>query len=393
MEFDPLDPDYQRNPYQYFEMLREKPAVWVEWLDAWFVGRHRDVRMMAGDSETFSHKRLAEISKGQFNYATSAEQLNSTDDPEHARWRKLSSCAFRPGRVREMEEALAGITSTYLDPLVARVGAFDFHKDLSSRIPIHAIGRMLGVPVSEGQTFRRWTADILSASNRSRMSSAELAQIRESVDSARDYFSKVIVDRRSDPGSDMITSWVQAQEDDDMLSDEEILGLAILLLVGGDTTTAHLLSNTMTALWDNPEQYEAVRADRTLIPPLIEEVLRYESPVETVFWNTTREVDLGEGVVIPADDAVIGVWSSANRDPERFEDPDSFNVFRDQPSHVAFGFGPHFCLGAVLARAEARIVLSAVFDQLPSLRRAESGPIDWAPSYWIRGPRSLSAVA
>jgi cytochrome P450 len=393
MEFDPLDPDYQRNPYPYFEMLREKPAIWVEPLNAWFVGRHRDVRMMAGNSVTFSHKRFAEIAKGQFNYAPSAEQLNSTDDPEHTRLRKLSSYAFRPGRVREMEEAIAGITSTYLDPLVARGGAFDFHKDLSSRIPIHAITRMLGVPASEGPTFRRWTADILSASNRSRMSPAELTQIRESVDSARDYFSKVIVDRRSDPGPDMITSWVQAQEDDDMLSDEEILGLAILLLVGGDTTTAHLLSNTMTALWDNPEQYEAVRADRSLISPLIEEVLRYESPVQTVFWNTTREVDLGEGVVIPAADAVIGVWSSANRDPERFEDPDSFNVFRDQQSHLAFGFGPHFCLGAVLARAEARIVLSAVFDQLPDLHRAESGPIDWAPSYWIRGPRSLPAVA
>ena len=393
MEFDPLDPGYQVNPYPYFGILRDKPAVWVEALGAWFAGRYADVRAMAGDPETFSNKKFSQISKGEFDYAPTADQLVATDPPKHTRLRKLSSYAFRPGRVREMEEAIVAITATYLDPIIDKGGSFDFHKDLSSRIPIHAITRMLGVPAGEGPTFRRWTADILSASNRARMTPTELAQVRSSVDAARAYFTKVIAERRRNPRSDMITSWVLAQEDNDILTDEEILGLSILLLVGGDTTTAHLLSNTMTALWEHPDQYEAVRKDHSLIPQLIEEVLRYESPVQTVFWNTTREVDLGEGVVLEPDAAVIGVWSSANRDPERFEHADEFNIFREQQAHVAFGFGPHFCLGAVLARAEARIVLSAVFERLPNLKRADYGPIDWAPSYWIRGPRSLPAVA
>ena len=233
----------------------------------------------------------------------------------------------------------------------------------------------------------------MSASNRALMSSAELGQIRHSVDAARAYFSAVITDRRHHPGNDMITAWTEAQERDETLTDEEVLGLSILLLVGGDTTTAHLLSNTMTALFDHPEQYEAVRNDHSLIPALIEEVLRYEAPVQTVFWNTTREVDLGEGVIIPDDAAVIGVWSSANRDPERYDHPDRLNLFRDQQAHLAFGFGPHFCLGAVLARAEAQIVLSSVFERFGHLKRADDGPVDWAPSYWIRGPRSLPVVA
>ena len=393
MEFNPLDRDYQVNPYPHFHVLRDKPAIWVEPLNAWFVGRYSDVRTMASDPDTFSNKQFSQISKGEFDYAPTADQLVATDPPAHTRLRKLSSYAFRPARVREMEEAIVDITATYVDPIVAKGGAFDFHKDLSSRIPIHAITRMLGVPAAEGSTFRQWTADILSASNRARMSPPELAQIRHSVDAARDYFSRVINDRRTNPSSDMITSWVQAQEGSDKLTDEEILGLSILLLVGGDTTTAHLLSNTMTALWEHPDQYDAVRNDPSLIPQLIEEVLRYESPVQTVFWSTTREADLGEGTVIPPDAAVIGVWSSANRDPERFPNADEFDIFREPMAHQAFGFGPHFCLGAVLARAEARIVLSSVFERLPNLKRADYGPFDWAESYWIRGPRSLPVIA
>ena len=153
MDFNPLDPSYQVNPYPHFDVLRRKPAVWVDRLGAWFVGRHRDVRAMAADPETFSHKRFADISKGEFNYAPSAAQLNSTDAPDHTRLRTLSSYAFRPRRVREMQEAIAGITRTYLDPLAAADRAFDFHKDLASRIPIHAITRMLGCRPPRAQPF------------------------------------------------------------------------------------------------------------------------------------------------------------------------------------------------------------------------------------------------
>lgn len=387
VEFDPLDPEYQINPYPHFEVLRREPAIWVEGLGAWFVGRHRDVRMMSADTETYSHRRFSQISKGEFDYAPTADQLVATDPPDHTRLRKLSSYAFRPKRVREMEDAIVGITATYLEPLVARGGEFDFHRDLATKIPIHSITRMLGVPSDMGPTFQKWTMDILSAANRARMTPSELAEIRTSVDSARAYFTNVVAQRRVSTGDDMISAWVTAQEEGDALTDEEILGLSILLLVGGDSTTAHLISNAMTAFWRFPEQLEEVRQDRSLLPKAIEETLRYESPVQTVFWTTTRDVDL-DGVHIPADANVIGVWSSANRDPERFENPDEFDLHREQ-AHLGFGFGPHFCLGAVLARAQARIVLDAVLDQLPNLKPAEGNEVEWNPSYWIRGPRRL----
>ena len=391
MNFDPLDPGYQVDPYPHFKVLREQPAVWVGTLGAWFVGRYKDVRAMSSDTETFSQKRFARISKGEFDYAPAADQLISTDPPEHTRLRKLSSYAFRPRQVREMEEAIVGITDSYVGPLAARGGEFDFHDDLAKRIPIHSITRMLGVPAEKGPVFQKWTMDILSAANRARMTSAELAEVRSSVDAARAYFTGVIAQRRVVHGSDMISAWVQAQEEGDTLIDEEILGLSILLLTGGDSTTAHLISNAMTAFWRFPGQYEEVRDDRSLLPKAIEETLRYESPVQTVFWTTTRDVDL-DGVHIPAEANVIGVWSSANRDPERFENPDEFDIHREQ-AHVAFGFGPHFCLGAVLARVQARIVLNAVLDKLPHLKPAEGTHVEWNPSYWIRGPRRLPVTA
>jgi cytochrome P450 family 109 len=390
--FDPLDPHFQVSPYEGYKRLREEPAIFVASLNAWFVGRYKDVHAMSLEPQTFSNARFSEISKGEFDYAPSAAQLIATDPPEHTRLRTLASQPFRPSRVRAMKDTIGRITAQYLDPVVAAGQPFDFHADLASRIPIHAITEMLGVPAEEGQTFRRWTADILSATNRSTMSPDELAQIRRSVDNARAYFTGVIQQRRGNLGADMISAWIEAQEERDVLTDEEILGLAILLLVGGDTTTAHLLSNTMIALWDHPDVLDEVRRDPSLIPRVIEESLRYESPVQSVFWNTTRDVDVDD-VHIPKDAAVIGVWSSANRDPERFPDPDRFDLHRKSSGHVAFGFGPHFCLGANLARAEARIVLEALFERLPNLKRADHGPVSWTPSYWIRGPQALPVVA
>lgn len=392
MDFNPLDPHYQVDPYPYYKILREKPAIYVPGLNAWFVGRHKDVLALSKDYERFSSKRFSEISKGEFDYAPGAPQLVATDPPEHTRLRMLAAQAFRTSRIKAMEESIRDIVDHYLGPIVSRGGEFDFHKDLAARIPIHAITKMLGVPSAEGPTFRKWTADILSASNRAVMSPPELDQIRESVKSARAYFTDVIQLRREKPGDDMISAWIEAQEERDVLTDEEILGLSILLLVGGDTTTAHLLSNAMILLFAHPEQLEEVRADRNLIPRVIEETLRFEPPVGTVFWTTNCDVDL-DSVEIAEDAAVIGVWASANRDEDKFPDADRFDIHRDTQGSLAFGFGPHFCLGAQLARTEAAIVLEAVFDQLPTLYRTDNAPISWTPSYWIRGPKSLPVAA
>jgi cytochrome P450 len=159
--------------------------------------------------------------------------------------------------------------------------------------------------------------------------------------------------------------------------------------VGGDETTAHLLTNTMVCLWRNPEQFELVKNDPSLIPNLVEESLRFESPVQTGFLTTTRDVDLG-GVEIEEGAAVIAVWGSANRDPDAFPDPDRFDVTRNARGHMAFGHGAHFCLGAALARLEAQIILPRLFERYPDLRPLDSDDeLDWIPSYWLRGLISL----
>jgi cytochrome P450 len=389
--FDPLDPGYQRNPYPHYPALREHPAVWVEHLGAWFVGRHRDVLAMVSDPAVFSNGKFNEISKGEFNYAPDAAQLVATDPPEHTRLRRLAGQAFRPPRIRALEATIASVTKQYLDPLASAGGPFDFAGDFADRIPIHVISEMLGVDPAMGQTFKTWTADILSASNRSRMSSDELAQIRRSVDEARTFFLGQIDYRRTHPGKDVISAFLRAQEESDSLSTEEIVGLSILLLIGGDETTAHLLGNAMVALWDHPEQLELVREDPILIPAAIEEALRYDAPVQTVFLTTTQDVAIDD-MQIPEGAAVIGVWGSANRDPEYVADPDRFDLTRGNVGHLAFGHGPHFCLGAVLARVQARIVLEQLFERLPGLARRPDAPVEWIPSFWVRGPRSLPVI-
>jgi cytochrome P450 family 109 len=392
MTFNPLDSSFHFDPYTPYQALREQRAVWVESLKAWFVGNYDDVAFMSTNHKIFSQARFSEISKGEFDYAPRARQLISSDPPVHTPLRKLVGQGFKPARIRAMEEDIAKISQQYISKVAAAKGTFDFQHDLAERVPIHVIANLLGVPAEHGDTFKRWTGDIMSASNRATMNEEQLKQIATSVSEAQHYFLDVIEERRKKPGDDMISVLLAAQDGDERLTEEEVMALSILLLIGGDETTAHLLGNTMLALWENPDQFDLVRADRSRIPALIEESLRYNAPVQTVFWTTTEDVQLGDAK-IAAEDAVMGVWGSANRDPERFRNPDQFDITRDRGGHLAFGFGPHFCIGAMLARVEARIVLDMVFDELPNLRRADDGPVDWVPSYWLRGPHSLMVTA
>jgi cytochrome P450 family 109 len=263
-----------------------------------------------------------------------------------------------------------------------------FQLDFAELVPVEVMALMLGSDMARTDDFRRWTGDILSPSNRSHMNPEQLAQIRRSVNEAREYFLNLIAYRRKLPGDDIISSFIAAQDTRDELSDGEILSLCILLLNGGNETTAHLLGNTLVALWDNPEQFELLRAEPHRVADAVDESLRFDPPVQTVFLWTMRDVELDD-VKIPVDSAVIGVWGSANRDEAQFPEPDRFDITREKHGHMAFGYGPHFCLGNMLARQEVIITLERVFECLPRLRRATEGPVDWIPSFWIRGPRTL----
>jgi cytochrome P450 family 109 len=388
--FDPLAESHLRDPYPAYERLREQPAVWVESLGAWFVGRHKDIMDCVRDPVTFSNRDFERVSKGEFTPVPEATSLLSTDPPDHTRLRRLASVGFRPSRTRALEPDILAYTDRRLDECLAQGDEFDFQQDFADPIPVDVISRLIGADPERGTDFKRWTSDILSAGMRSTMNAEQLAQIRRSVDEAREYFGELIEERRAERGNDIISAFLDAEDDGgDVLTTGEILGLSILLLIGGDETTAHLLGNTLVLLWNNPEQLALIREKPDLMSNLIEESLRYEAPVQTGFLTTTRDVDI-DGVEIPADSHLIVVWGSANRDPAAFRDPDAFDITRDTQSHMAFGFGPHSCLGATLARTEARVILPRLLERMPNLQPADPhSPLDWIPSYWIRGLHTL----
>lgn len=388
----PLKWEYQRDPYPHYERLRESPAVWVPELNAWFVGRHADVLRMEKTPEIFSHARFEELSRGEFRPVPGAASILSSDPPEHGRLRQLARQAFLPAKVRSFKDAVARRTQAALDSCSEAGPVFDVQALFANRIPVEMICEILGADDSYSGDFKRWTADILSAGMRATMGPAELGQIRASVDSAEAYFKDLIERKRQARGSDMISTLLAVEEDGERLTTDELRLLAIQLLVGGDETTAHLLTNTLVCLWRNPDQFELVKNDHSLIPNLIEESLRCESPVQTGFLTTTRDVDL-DGVEIEAGAAVIAVWGSANRDPDVFPDPDRFDVTRDTRGHMAFGHGAHFCLGAALARLEAHTILPLLFERFPDIAPANpDDEFNWIPSYWLRGLTSLRVV-
>lgn len=382
--FDPLAPEHQQDPYASYPALRADSALWVPTLGNWWVGRYRDVKDITSRTDEFSNAKFHEIALGEFDYSPGAANLVASDPPVHSRLRAAVSPGFRTSRIRAMEDRIREIVGAKIEELLARPERrFDFATEFAELVPIAVVIDLLGADPARIKDFQRWSLRIMSAANRAAMNEAQLSEIRRAVDEARAYFLDLIAHRRAHPGDDLISLLVGSD-----LTDGELLSFSILLLNGGQETTAHLMGNAMVALWRNREQFELVRTDPRRVPDAIDETLRFDPPVQTVFLWTTRDVRVGD-VDIPKDSAVIGCWGSANRDPQIFDDPDRFDINRRKVQHLAFGNGPHFCIGNMLARLEASIALQQIFERMPGIWLETDGPVDWIPSYWIRGPRSL----
>lgn len=382
--FNPLAPGHQQDPYASYHALRSESALWVPTLGNWWVGRYSDVKDITSRTDEFSNAKFHEIALGEFNYSQGATNLVASDPPDHTRLRAAVSPGFRTGRIRAMEDRIREIVDEKIDELLARPDPrFDFATEFAELVPVAVVIELLGADPSRVKDFQRWSLRIMSAANRAAMDDAQLSEIRCAVEEARAYFLDLIGRRRHEPGDDLISLLVGSD-----LSDGELLSFSILLLNGGQETTAHLMGNAMVALWQHREQFELVRAEPRRVSDAIDETLRFDPPVQTVFLWTTRDVRVGD-VDIPKDSAVIGCWGSANRDPQLFDDPERFDIGRKKVQHLAFGNGPHFCIGNMLARLEASIALQRIFERMPDIRLETDGPVDWIPSYWIRGPRTL----
>ncbi|MGH7962933.1 MAG: cytochrome P450 [Candidatus Binatia bacterium] len=391
MQYNPFVPDVQENPYPYYAYLREHAPVYqVPGLGFWAVSRYDDVLSILKNPAVFSSAGLLSAMLGDLNpWVPEAPPLQSSDPPSHTRLRRLANRAFTPRRMASIEAHLREVAQHLLEPMAAQ-GAWDLVHDLAIPFPVIAIAELLGVPPERRHDFKQWTDSFVIATKGAAVTPDEHQQTRQSFAEFRTYFQEAIESCRRQPADTLLSDLVRAEEDHQMLTAEEVLSLAVLVLVGGSETTTNLISNATLALLDHPEQLAKVRANPTLVPYLIEETLRYDAPVQWSARQTTQEVEIA-GATLAAGAVVLALFASTNRDERKFPDPDRFDILRNTDGQLGFGFGIHFCLGAQLARLEAKIVLEALLERCPRLTRTDA-PVTHIESSFLRGLKTLPLV-
>jgi cytochrome P450 len=383
-----LGESFTRDPYPVYARLREQgPVHRIRMPEgdtlAWLVVGYEAGRAALTDSRLSKDwsKASPDLPLGA---VSSGPHMLRADPPDHTRLRKLVAREFTARRVEELAPRIQKTTDALLDRmLTAPDGRADLVEALSFPLPISVICELLGVPDLDRASFRAWSNDALGATD------PEVR--RDAATSMARYLADLVRDKRQQPGDDLLSALIHTSDDGDRLSHEELLGMAWLLLVAGHETTVNLISNGVLALLTHPEQLAALRADPSLIDRAVEEMLRYDGPVETPTYRfTTEPVTIG-GTVVPAGgELVLVALADADRDPARFADPDRFDISRDARGHLAFGHGIHYCLGAPLARLEARIAIGSLLARCPELSLdIHPAAITWRPGMMVRGPWSL----
>jgi cytochrome P450 len=389
----PDDLEQWAEPYPVLERLREAGPVQRVRLRAgligWIVTRQAEVAAALGDQRFSSDSRYAEAALDQaapLARRARDDRANpsmlSTDPPEHTRLRRPASRAFTGRRVERLRPRIQQITDSLLDTIAPR-GDADLVEDLAFPLPVAVICELLGVPFEDREQFRVWSAALF----RPLVDQQVAVAASEARTALREYLAPLIAARRSDPTDDLLS--VLVGEENRALSHSELVTSAVLLLVAGHETTVNLIGTGAYLLLRHPDQLARIRARPELLPDAVEEVLRYDGPVMLgVIRYTTEDVSLG-GRTIPAGEVVFLSTGAANRDPDRFDRPDTFDVSRTDNGHLAFGHGVHFCPGAALARLEGQIAIGSLFGRFPDLALADpDGPPCWRPSM-LRGLATL----
>ena len=387
--FNPWDEAYRANPYPYYKPLYGRP---LHLLNLFFpmalVGRYTDAVAILRDHERFSSVRpMSPFLERQIAVFGNAPRVIFSDPPVHTRLRKLVSKAFTPRRIKDLEPRIHEFTTALLDRAQSK-GEFEVMADLANPLPVMVIAEMLGVSQDDYEHFKQWSDSVIESHNVP--PGVELPEyVTNAFRALRGYFIEEIAKRRRNPGSDLISALVAARDEADALSEEELIAFVVLLLLAGNETTTNLIGNGMLALGRNPEQLARLRGELSLMPRAIEEMLRYDSPVQSTARYPKVDLEVG-GVELKTNTPTFVIIAAANRDPAQFPDPDKFDITRDPNDHLAFGDGIHYCLGAPLARMEGAIAIAAALERFPRLRLADAAaPVTYKGSYFLRGLSSL----
>ncbi len=392
-------PAMMANPYPIYRRLRtEQPVLWSQTWNSWVLSTHADVEASLKDREALSNERRHEVlfstmpaadrtQIGSLEHYFSQKDVIASDPPDHTRMRSLVQKAFTPRMVDGLEPWIRGLVGQLVDEVAASDAAWDLVEAIAHPVPVIVIAEMLGAPPEDRALFRRWSADILSFQGSGRTDLDRSLTAQASLLEMFEYMSALIDDRARAPRDDLISGLASAETDGRGLTRGELLSTCNTLLTAGHETTTNLIGNLVHLLLRDPAQWAALRTDPHLMTRAIEESLRYDAPKQRNFrrikaTHRVHEATLTEG------EMVFQLIGSANRDPGFFDDPDTFDIRADRPGHLSMGAGVHFCLGAPLARLEARIVIEALLAATPDLHLQPDG-LRWQERVQFRGPAEL----
>ncbi|HEY4025335.1 MAG TPA: cytochrome P450 [Candidatus Dormibacteraeota bacterium] len=389
-EFDLRDRETVADPFPAFRRLREvDPAHWSDHLHGWVLTRYDDVR----DALSLSVDRIIPFLEHQGRDALDAfGELrlialwsSFSDQPMHTHLRRLMGRALTTGYVAAAEAPIRATVDRLLGDLGDRT-EIDVMADFASKLPIGVMASLLGLPVSDAEQLRVWSDEVNLFVGGSRARTDRYARAARGVAEMTAYFREVVADRRAAPGHDLVSRLVWATDDGEVLTDDEVVATCVMLTYAGHVTTAHLVGNGVLALIRNPGQLALVREDRSLIPAAVEEMFRYDGPVQAMVRIADRSFEL-HGRRIARGDRIFPMLNAANRDPAQFDDPEAFDVLRSDNRHIVFGHGIHTCIGLQLARLEIPIAFDALLDRVASLELAAEPA--WIDSVAFRGPARL----
>jgi cytochrome P450 len=381
---DVFSEEWLLNPFPWYQAMREYSPVFHDEINQfWSVFCYDDVQRVLSDYEHFS-------SQSQETVVPSADQpfassMLSMDPPRHNQLRALVTQAFTPRAVDALAPRIAQIVDDLISPLLAS-GEMNVVRDLATPLPVIVIAELLGIPTEDRAKFKTWSDIVVGLSNGEEAGRVQSHQA--AIAEMRDYFTEMISRRREEPGDDLISGLLTASVDGQGLSLAELFGFGALLLVAGNVTTTNLISSAVLTFSEHPEVWQRIQAEPGLIPQTVEEVLRYRPPVRSIIRVTKTDAEVG-GRQIPRGSAVISWIGSANRDASRFPDPERFDIDRSPNRHLSFGQGIHYCLGAPLARLEARIAIQGLVDRIASLEVVPGTHLKPVSSFILYGLEDL----